>query len=601
MTPQIILLLILLGAAILLFVSEKLRPDLVAILLMLSLGLSQLVTSGEVFSGFGSPAIILIISVFILTGGLFHTGVSAAIGRGLMKFAGSNETRLVVVVMLTAGGLSLFMNNIASVAVVMPAVMEVSRRTRVSPSKLLMPMALATQLAGMATLFTTSNIVASGVLQNAGLRGFGLFDLLLVGGCAAVVGILYITLIGRRALPDRCPMEEMGKQIQIHENLAGIYRLTERLQSAHVQPGSPLIGQSLAESGIGDRLGLTVIAIQRGDTKLLSPGGRQRILQDDILLLEGRADRAAQLEAQGVRISATAPAEESFKARDAELLEVMVAPRSEVIGKTLKQTQFRAKYGMNVVALWQRNRFFRTDVGDVVLHGGEALLVHGPREKIHMLASDPDWLALRVDGSKRYRPGKMRIALLILAATLTAAAVGPWSVSLVLFLGALGMLLSGCLTMDEAYQAVDWRSVFLVGGMLPVGIALSNTGAAALLGEVLIRILGGMGPGIVAAELFVITAILTQFLPGGSAVPALLAPIAIAAAQQLGADPRAFVLVVAIATGTSMLTPFAHPVNAVIMGPGGYRFRDYVRTGLPVVILVFLVVMLALPIFWNIS
>jgi di/tricarboxylate transporter len=600
MTIQILLLLAILGAAIILFVSERLRPDLVAILVMLSLGIAQLVTPREVFSGFSSPSIILILSVFTLTGGLFHTGVSAVIGRWLGRFAGVGEFRLTVIVMLAAGGLSLFMNNIASVAVIMPAIMEVSRRRKISPSKLLLPVAMATQLAGMATLFTTSNIVASGVLQNDGLPGFGLFDFLFVGGSAAAAGLLYIALLGRRSLPDRRPMEEVEDQYATTEELAGIYRLSERMQAAQILPGSPLIGQSLEQSGIGDRLGLTVIGIRRNGNVLLSPGGEQRILSDDVLLIEGRAERAAQLEAQGVRIS-PATTREAFPSRKIELFEVMVAPRSAAIGKTLKNTQFRAKYGLNVLALWQGERFFRTDLGDVVLHGGEALLVNGPRDRIRLLAADPDWIVLHLNVAESFRPEKMRIALAILAGTLLTAAVSPWPVYAVMFIGALAMLLTGCLTMDEAYGSIDWRSVFLVGGMLPVGIALAGTGAAAMLGDGLIRLLGGMGPRMVAAELFCITAVLTQFLPGGAAVPALLAPIAVAAAQKIGSDPRAFALVVAIATSTSMMTPFAHPVNAVIMAPGGYRFRDYLWIGLPVVVIVFIVVMLTLPIFWRIG
>jgi di/tricarboxylate transporter len=601
MTPQIVLLFAILGAAVVMFVSEKPRPDIVAIMVMLSLGLTQLVGPREVFSGFSSPSIILIIAVFILTGGLFRTGLSAVIGRWLMRFAGSSESRMVAVVMLAAAGLSLFMNNIASAAVVMPAVMDASWRTKISPSKLLMPMALATMLAGMATLFTTSNIVASGILQNAGLPGFGLFDFLSVGGFAAAAGILYMVFLGRRSLPDRRPMEDVERQEKIREDLAGIYQLKERLQAAQVQAGSPLIGQSLTQSGIGDRLGLTVIAIERSGKTLLSPGAQERMRQDDILLVEGRAERAAQLEAQGVRISAATEVKESLTEKDVDLFEVMVAPRSGVVGKTLKQSQFRATYGLNVVALWQGDRFYRTDVGDVVLGGGESLLVHGPQSKVHILATDPNWIVLRVNGVESIRPGKMWVALLILVFSLIAAAISSWPVHVVLFAGAVGMLLTGCLTMDEAYQAIEWRSVFLVGGMLSVGIALSDTGAASLLGNGLIQALGGMGPRMVVAILFVASAVLNQFLPGGATVPVLLAPIAIAAAQRFGADPRAFVLVVAIATGTSMLTPFAHPVNAVIMGPGGYRFRDYVRTGLPVVVITFIVVMVALSIFWNIG
>jgi di/tricarboxylate transporter len=601
MTFPILLLLVILGIALVLFVSEAIRPDLVAILVMLSLGITGLVSRDDVFSGFGSPAIILILSVFLLTGALFETGVSTRIGYWLVRAAARSEFRLVSVVMLVAGGLSLFMNNVASAAVVMPAVMDVSRRTRISPSKLLMPMSMATQLGGMATLFTTSNIVAGAMLQNAGLRGFGLFDFLSVGGSAAAAGILYIAFVGRRLLPDRSPREEIEAQQLLREDLAGIYQLPERLQAAQVADGSELIGRTLAESGIGDRFGLTVIAIERPGQTLLSPGASERIRKDDNLLVEGRADRAAQLESLGMRISPAVPWDSSFTAGRYKLFELLVAPHSRAIGRTLKQIQFRIKYGFNVVALWQNERTYRTDIGDLELRGGGALLVYGPTGNLALLRSDPDWIVLHVGEPEPARPAKRRIALAILAATLLAAALNLWPVHAVLFLGALAMLVTGCLRMEEAYAAIDWRSVFLVGGMLPVGIALSNTGAAAILGDGLMGLLGRAGPLAVVAILFLASTVLNQFLPGGSAVPALLVPVAVAAARLTGADPRAYALVIAVATGTSMLTPFAHPVNVLVMGPGGYRFRDYVVAGFPVVVITFLVVMATVSLFWKIG
>jgi di/tricarboxylate transporter len=302
-----------------------------------------------------------------------------------------------------------------------------------------------------------------------------------------------------------------------------------------------------------------------------------------------------------MRISTARAWDDALMTNEIELLEVLVAPRSEVIGKTLKQDKFRSKYGLNVVALWQGDRVYRTDVGDIVLRGGEALLVHGPRAKIDLLRTDPDWVVLRVDGTEAFRPRKMWVALPILAISLVAAALSIWPISIVMFTGALAIVLTGCLTMDEAYQAVEWQAVFLVAGMLPVGIALTNTGAAKMVGDAVISLLGGSGPLAVIGGLFLVAMTFEQFIPGGSAVPAVMAPIAVAAAQSLHSDPRAFALVIAIATGTSTMTPFAHPVNVLVLGPGSYHFRDYVRAGLPLVLITFVVVMVALPIFWSIG
>lgn len=599
MTPAGLLLFAILLVAIVVFMSEKLRPDVVAILVMLSLGLTGLVTPRQVFSGFSSSAVILIIAVSILTGGLFRAGVSAVIGRWLVRAAGESELRMSVLVMGVATGLSLFMNNIASAAVIMPAVMDASRRTRISPSKLLLPMALATQLGGMATLFTTASIVASAVLQTDGLRGLGVFDFAGVGGVAALLGLLYMIFIGRRALPDRAPAGDLAQQHQARVDLVAAYELPGRLHAIHLEPGSPLIGQSLAQTGIGSQLGLTVLAIERGGRSLKAPSAGETVQDGDVLLMGGNPERAAALASLGVRIS-PAVDREMLAAADTVLVEVLVAPRARVIGQTLRQVDFRSKYGLSVVAMWHGGRLHRTGVGDLPLRGSETLLVYGPRERLAVLQTDADWVVLATADAHVLRPAKMRLALAILAVSLVAAVASSWPTAAVLFLGALAMVLTGCLTMDEAYQAIEWRSVFLVGSMLPVGLAFSATGAARLLGDAITHSLGAGGPLAVVAGLFLATAALNQFIPGGSAVPAVLVPIGIAAAQGMGSNPRAFALVIAVATGTSMLTPFAHPVNVMVMGPGGYTFWDYVRAGLPLVITTLVAVLVTLPLFWGV-
>jgi di/tricarboxylate transporter len=249
--------------------------------------------------------------------------------------------------------------------------------------------------------------------------------------------------------------------------------------------------------------------------------------------------------------------------------------------------------------MWRNGRSYRTAFSDFPLQGGEILLAYGPESEFNRLQNEPDWLVLRVGENRSQRTEKLLPALTILAVTILIAAIGIFPLALVMLTGALTMVVTGCLAMDDAYRSIEWRSVILVGGMLPVGIALTNTGAARLLGDEITSLLGGYGPIVVAAGLFVVTSLLNQFIPGGSAVPAVITPIAIAAAASLGADPHPFALVVAVASGTSMLTPFAHPVNVLVMGPGGYRFIDYLRCGLPLVLLTLLVVIVTLPIFWK--
>lgn len=597
-TPTVILLVILV-VAIAVFMSERLRADVVAILVMLSLGLTGLVEPRQVFSGLSSSAVMLVIAVSILTGGLFRTGVSAVIGRWLVRAGGASEGRMTALVMAAAGGLSLFMNNIASAAVIMPAVMDASRRTKLNASKLLMPMALATHLGGMATLFTTASIVSSGMLQSAGLQGLGVFDFAAVGGAAALLGFVYIQFIGRRALPERSPAAELVDQQQERADLAESYRMSQRLSHVLVETGSPLIGQSLEQTRIGSELGLTVLALERHGRRLPAPAVRERLKAGDVLVLGGRTDRAATLTTLGARVLPdlrvafpTTP--------DAAFSEILVAPRSRVIGRSLRQMDFRGRHGLTVAAMWHSGQLRRTDLGDLVLKGSETLLVYGPREKLDLIRTDPDWILLTTDSEGAARPGKMKLAVIILALSLVAAVLTPLPTAVVLFVGALAMVLTGCLTMEEAYQAIEWRSVFLVGSMLPVELALSSTGAARQIGDLITSSLGAAGPMAVVAGLFMVSMILNQFIPAGAAVPAVLVPVGIAAAQGLGADPRAFALVIAIATGTSVLTPFAHPVNVLVMGPGGYSFADYFWSGLPIVVTTFIATMVTLPMFWHI-
>lgn len=599
MNGSAVLLLAILAIAIVVFISERLRADVVAILVMLSLGLTGLVPANRIFSGLSSSAVILIIAVSILTGGLFRTGVSGAIGRWLVRAAGDSELRMTALVMAAAAGLSLFMNNIASAAVIMPAVMDASRRTRIRPSRLLLPMALATQLGGMATLFTTASIVASGVLQSAGLQPLGVFDFAAVGGTAALFGFLYILLIGRRSLPDRSPAADLVELQRQDGGLTQGYRLEQRLSAVQIDAGSALIGKSLGQLQVGNRFGLTILALERTGRRLPMPAAKERLKAGDVLTIGGRADRVESLVGLGAKIL---PAAESDLPATAEAAfsEILVAPRSRAIGQTLRQMDFRGRYGLTVVALWHAGQLRRTDIGDLVIRGSETLLIYGPREKLDLLRTDSDWVVLATDERGAQRPGKMRLALVILALSLTAAVVTTWPTSVVLFIGALAMVLTGCLTMEDAYQSIEWRSVFLVGSMLPVGLALSTTGAAKQMGDLITQGLGAAGPLAVVAGLFMVTMVLNQFIPGGSAVPAVLVPIGIAAAQALGSDPRAFALVVAVATGTSMLTPFAHPVNVMVMGPGGYRFGDYFWAGLPVVITTLVAILITLPIVWGV-
>jgi di/tricarboxylate transporter len=585
-----------------LLVSDRLRPDLVALMVVVALGVSGILTPREAFSGFSRSAVITIMAIFVLAEGLQRTGVIERVGDLLLRVAGEGEGRLVVVVMLAGAFLSLFMNNIAAASVLMPAVAGAARKARVSPARLMMPLAFATILGGMATLLTTTNIVVSSLLRDEGLAGYGLLDFAPVGLPLVVAGVAYMVLWGRHRLPAHLPTGWIGPD-PLQDDLVEVYRLGERLFWARVPAGSDLVDKPLNQSAFRERYNLSVVAVERAGKVICSPAPDLVLGLGDVVLLAGKIEDLRQ-ENLGPNLEILPPRE--WSRRDLESPEVVVAeavlaPRSTLIGQTLRQAHFREKYGMAVLAIWRAGRPIRTALGDLALQFGDALLLQGPRGQLPLLRSEPDLIVLGDARSPTTLPRRKGwLALSIVATTLVLAAIDATLVGEVMLGGAVVMILARLLTMDQAYQAIEWKSVFLVAGMLPLGVAMTKTGAAALLADRLIAVLGPAGPLAMLAGLFLLATVLTQGM-NGAAVASVVAPMAIQAAQQLGIDPRALAMGVALATSLAFVTPLGHPVNVLVMGPGGYRFRDYVRVGLPLVLLLFALVLLLLPLFWPLG
>jgi len=542
-------------------------------------------------------------AIFVLTEGLRRTGVTERVGNLLLRLGGTQERQLVVIVMLAGAFLSLFMNNIAAASVLLPAVSGAARKGGVNPSRLLMPLAFATILGGMATLFTTTNVVVSALLRDRGLAGYGVLDFAPLGLPIVVVGIAYVALWGRRLLPT-WPLAERPCAVHpAEEDLVSVYRLGERLFRARVPAGSYLIGKPLSQSTFRETYGLTVVAIEHDGHATLAPSPDTTIQQDDVVLLQGKLEEFRRRDVEPY-LEILPPRE--WRERDLEsptiaMVEAVLAPRSGLIGHTLREAHFREKYGLTVLAIWRATRQIRTGLTELPLQFGDALLLYGPRERLPVLLANPDLIVLA--GREEEAPPAMDrgwLTLAIMGMTLLLAAVNPPAVGEVMLGGALAMILVRVLTMDQAYQAIEWKSVFLVAGILPMGIALTKTGAAALLANGLVTFLGPAGPLALLAGLLVVTVLLTQAM-NGAAVATVVVPIAIQTAQQVGVDPRALAMGVALATSMAFLTPLGHPVNVLVMGPGGYRFRDYVKMGLPLTLLLFAVVMLLLPALWPLT
>lgn len=593
--------LVVLASAILLFLSGRIRPDLVALIVLAALAVGGVLTPQEELAGFGRAAVVTLVGIFVIAQGLLLTGASARVGDLLARAGGSTERRLVASVMVAGAFLSIFMNNVAATSVLMPAASSLAHRKKVFVSRLLMPLAFGTLLGGAATLFTTVNLIVSGSLRDHGLGGFGILDFAPVGIPAAAAGIVWVALWGRRLLPAHSAATRLAAAGAPEPDLAEVYRLSERLFRARIPAGSFLDGRALSSSTFRERFHVSVVALERGDETHLAPAPDTVMRTGDVLVLEGSEEefRENDVEPFLEMMPGRAYKESDLESEDIEVAEVVLSPRSRLIGLTLQDMNFRSKFGFTVLAIWREGRPIVKDMAVLPLVFGDALLVQGPAARLPVLQSERDFIVM--SGQYRRplapRPEKAWIAAAITVATFALAASSLLPTAESVLLGALGLVLTGCVTLDEAYDAIEWKTLFLLVGMLAMGVALVKTGLAGAAASELALHLEPYGTLPALAGLFFLTVLVTQIL-GGPATVAVLAPLAIEVSTQIGANPRSFAMAVALAGSTAFLTPLGHPVNVLVMGPGGYRFRDYWKLGLPLTLIVSIVVFLLLPIVW---
>jgi len=596
MTPAEILLLVLLGVVIVLLVHGRLRPDLIALFTLAVLGLTGLVTTREAFSGFGGSAVMTILAISVVSEGLQQSGITKLLSRQIVRIAGRNEPRLVLVTVLASAMLSLFMNNIAAAGVLMPAVIALSRHTRVAPSRLLMPMAFGTILGGMATLLTTSNIIVSEALRSAGYPPFGLLDFLPIGVFVVGAGAIYLVIVGRRILPVRYPAGQVARAERLHAELAGLYGLRKHLSELLVLEGSCMSGIDIKEGDWGRRFGINILGISRGGHINFGPQADELIRPGDILLVQGEVV-PSEITVCGLKILPKRRPPEVMADEHSILAEAALSPRATLAGKTLKDIHFRDKYHLNVVAIWRGGKPLQEGLADIPLRYGDALLVQGSPMNMRMLHDDREFLLLEEDPDAVMQPRKAGPAAAILVLVLGIAAFGWLPVAEISLVGAVLMILAGCLTMDDAYRSIEWKAIFLIAGMWPLGIAIRSSGLA----DAVSGWIGGVsayGTGLLAASLLLTGMLLAQFL-GGQVASIVLTPIGLTMAASAGADPRSVGMAVALSCSLAFLSPLGHPVNILVMGSGGYSFRDYLKVGGPLTLLVLLIIMLGLKIFWG--
>jgi di/tricarboxylate transporter len=601
MTDQMLIVFGVLVGAVGLFAWGRPRADVVAILVVLALMLTRVLTPQESLAGFGDPVVILIAAIFIVGQALVNTGIAHRLGEVVLKAGGRNETRLIVLIMLLAGGIGAFMSSSAIVAMFIPVVLTIVNKTGLNRKRLLMPLSIAALTSGMMTLIASSpNMIIDHTLRARGLAPFGFFSWTPFGVAVLATGISFMLLAAHRLLSQQLADEDAADTTAPRaSDLVASYGLADRLHRFRVPAGSPLINRAVAQiQPLYDRLGAFLVGLEKhrhGATQFL-PALPETVCEtnDSVFVVAGN-DKVQQLiESQKlVELSRLDERQHGEALQEVGAAEIMLTPESTLIWKSLSELDFRSRYGVTVLAIRHRGEPLTTDFASRALDFGDTLLVAGSWANILRLGKDDreNFVMLTLPAEyHELRPARRRapvaVGLLVAMAVVMAFQLIPNSAAALL--AALTMVASGCVRLDDVYRIISWKTLVLIAGMLPLATALTKTGATALMANGLITALGSLGPFAMLAALFLVTALVGLFI-SNSATAVLIAPVAIEAAQALHISPHAFAMTVAIACCAAYVTPVSSPVNMLVAEPAGYSFQDFVKVGLPLLLLTMLV------------
>lgn len=598
---QIYLFAILTGLVILLF-TEWIRIDLVGILIILILSLTGVLAPEDALSGFSSEPAILLASVFILNGALYHTGLSETLGEWIKRLAGESLERAIAVVMPSVSLLSAFTHHVTITGLMLPPLLKLSRETNIPASKLLIPMAFAASLGTTITIIgAPAFLITDGLLRQAGQSGLQIFSIAPIGLTLSLAGTLFFLLLGRFLLPAHKSDDESVD----HFRLEGYY--TELV----LLPDSPLIGRTISEIEEHQKDVLKVFSWYRSDRPRAKPYGRKKTQAGDVLVVRTSPEKLATIEQErGIAIQPLEKYKEPFlSSQESEnskgelpnqLFQSVVAPGSELIGKTIGKIDFLENYGVIVVSVWRRKGWLGTEISRVKLREGDVLVLKGDDHALKQLSEDQSFLMLVPFRGEPKPLHKVRLAATIMVLTTIVAALNIIPVEIALMTGAVIMILSGCISLKQAYQSIDTRIYVFIAGAIPLGLAMQETKTADLLAGWLQGLVSNWDIHWILLALFVTTGIVTQIM-SDAATTALFGPIAIALAKGLDLPPEPLVVTVAMAAVTSFLTPLGHHGNLLIYGPGRYQFSDFLRVGIPLTLIVAVIVSLMTPMLWPVK
>lgn len=602
MTREMLFVFAVIAAAGVLFLSGKVRLDVVALLVVLSLVLSGTLTAPEAFSGFGDPVIALVAGLLVISEMLTRTGVAHQIGSWLSRHGRGGEVRLLLLLTLVVAALGSFMSNTAVVAIFIPVVLSVANTTRMNASRLLMPLAFAGVVSGMLTLIaTTPNLVVSAKLVRAGYAPFSFFSFTPVGLAVLAVFAAYMVLVGRNLLPgDRVALPKTEAR-SIRELLAE-FELPGRSRRLKVPADSPLVGRTLAGAAIGRDFGLRVIIVERTSALAqgvtTAPTAELVVRAGDVLVARGTRGSVERLaEAHGLTELPVSDADRARWAKGAGIAKVLIHPESRLIGNTLRKAGLHSGYGVQVLGLRRKHRTLE-DFPDQTIKSGDAMLVVGPWKRIRRLQSElHDFVVLALPAeieqvASAWQRAPVALAILVLMVVLSVTNLVPIAIAVTIC--ALLAVVTRCMTMEQAYRSIHWSAVVLIAGMMSVAMAVQKTGAMELVVGGLVERVGPAGPYALMAVLFALAAVLSMVL-SSTPTAILLAPVAVHAAEALGISPYAFAMTVAIASSAGFVMPVASPAVMLVVGPGKYKLVDFVKAGAPMLALTAAVTLVLVP------